>query len=1082
MNTSQLLRRGLLPVLACLFVSLSLLVGGSQARIAGEQGDNEELFSAAGSPKDSDRLVEGGTLRARYVTVNAEVLGDRDGSGHGQHGSALTLNLFPDAHYTAVPESVVSQKRGQIVWQGYVEGVDNSSVTITAVGNAVTGSMRVGSQLYKWHKLEDALHLLSEVVPYEPLPEMEPIPVSLPDGFQNFGPESDDGSQIDVLVVYTAASRARYGGQAGIESLINLAIAETNQAYANSEISTQLNLVHAAEVSYTESGNMSTDLSRLRGKADGYMDEIHALRDTYKADMVNLFEESIDFCGIAYLMTTLSNSFEVSAFSVVYSDCATGYYSFGHELGHNMGSHHDRANASGPGVFPYSFGYWNSSASFRTVMSYNCPSGCTRVKHFSNPDVSYNGTPTGIDHQTDPNNSADNARSISEARTTIANWRDSGAAPPQLPAAPSNLLASTTSQSEIDLTWTDNADNENGFVIERSPDGANGWSQVDSVGPNVVAYHDSGLLAGTDYYYRVYAYNSVGNSSPSNTAGATTSNLQPPAAPTNLAAASVSQSEIQLDWVDNADNENGFVIERSPNGSSGWSQIDTVGPNAVAYSDSGLLSGTSYYYRLYSYNGDGNSSYSNVAMARTDNLQPPAAPTNLAATPLLQSTIALLWTDNSNNEDGFAVERSLNAVNGWSETDTVAPNVVNYNDQGLAPATDYYYRVRSFNGDGNSAYSDVVLARTDDPPQIYDLVALTDIFVAGSVSGDCTATWVDDGELEMITERESGGKPSTRHTFMEHKWSFDLLAGQATTFWANVWATSSADDDQFVFSYSMDDVTYRDLFTVGETSDNGMYMVSQMPDTSSGTLYVKVTDTDRTPGHRFRDTIYIDHIFVRTEMTLGAAPEAPESLSADPISGSQISLSWQDMAANEYGYEIERKLASSSWSLIGAVGADSESYADTGLMPLSTYSYRIRAFNGAGYSAYTSPVSATTFEVDTLHLGQLTGTGEPASRNHWDATVPITVHDQNHNGVAGVTISGNWNALSGADSASCTTTDSSGICTITKFDIKRNVSGVTFSVTDVSHGDYIYVEIANDVGLTVTINQPQTSGSILDLR
>lgn len=110
--------------------------------------------------------------------------------------------------------------------------------------------------------------------------------------------------------------------------------------------------------------------------------------------------------------------------------------------------------------------------------------------------------------------------------------------------------------------------------------------------------------------------------------GVTCSNVtQPPtltpAAPGNLTASAVSSTQIDLTWADNSGNESGFSIERSPNGSSDWLQIMTVGPNVTRHSNSGLSSNTKYYYRVRAYNAHGNSGYSNVASATTGS--PPAS-------------------------------------------------------------------------------------------------------------------------------------------------------------------------------------------------------------------------------------------------------------------------------------------------------------------------------------------------------------------------------------------------------------------------------------------------------------------------
>ena len=90
------------------------------------------------------------------------------------------------------------------------------------------------------------------------------------------------------------------------------------------------------------------------------------------------------------------------------------------------------------------------------------------------------------------------------------------------PAAPGNLAATATSSSQINLTWTDNATNETGFYIERKTGSSGTYAQIAALGANVVSYSNTGLTAGTTYYYRVRAYNGSGNSAYSNEANATT--------------------------------------------------------------------------------------------------------------------------------------------------------------------------------------------------------------------------------------------------------------------------------------------------------------------------------------------------------------------------------------------------------------------------------------------------------------------------------------------------------------------------------------------------------------------------------
>jgi hypothetical protein len=187
------------------------------------------------------------------------------------------------------------------------------------------------------------------------------------------------------------------------------------------------------------------------------------------------------------------------------------------------------------------------------------------------------------------------------------------------PAAPSNLAATAVSTSQIDLTWVDNATNEGRFKIERClGSGCTNFAQIAQVGAGVANYSNSALASSTTYIYRVRAYNGGGDSSYSNTATATTSAASPApvAAPINLSATTVSATRIDLKWTDSANNETGFKIERSPNGTT-FTEIATVGENVTAYSNTGLACATFYHYRVRAYNAAGNSAYSNTAKKKT---------------------------------------------------------------------------------------------------------------------------------------------------------------------------------------------------------------------------------------------------------------------------------------------------------------------------------------------------------------------------------------------------------------------------------------------------------------------------------
>ena len=194
-----------------------------------------------------------------------------------------------------------------------------------------------------------------------------------------------------------------------------------------------------------------------------------------------------------------------------------------------------------------------------------------------------------------------------------------GTVAPVPPAAPTNLTATTFSSSQINLSWTDNANNENGFKVEQSTDGTT-FAQIAMLGSNTVSFSVTGLSASTTYHYRVVSFNDAGNSSFSNTASATTSAAPPalPAAPSALTATAVSRTQINLSWVDNSGNESGFRIERCKNAScTNFAQIAQVGANVSTFADTTVTKNTAYNYRVRAFNAGGNSSYSNTAGAKT---------------------------------------------------------------------------------------------------------------------------------------------------------------------------------------------------------------------------------------------------------------------------------------------------------------------------------------------------------------------------------------------------------------------------------------------------------------------------------
>jgi hypothetical protein len=358
----------------------------------------------------------------------------------------LSLDLFDAGTRTLELDEPEIQPNKAKVWRGRVRGEQDSDVTLAVRGTKMVGTITSGQRLYKIEPDENNRHRLVEidedamrpdhhplVVPDDGTPAEPPAPepnLQQPDARSAAATDAattaaaPTNTVVDLLVVYTSTARAKQGGQSAMNALITLGVDLANQAYKNSQIAMQLRLVRAAEVAYAETGNMNTDLTRLRNTSDGFMDTVHQLRNQYKADLVALIvDNGGPYCGIAYVMANGPRaSFASYAFSVTDRDCVSNN-TLTHELGHNMGDAHDRASG-GSGVFPYSYGYRDPVGKFRTIMAYACPTvSCPRVKYFSNPKIKINGRPAGIDHRVNPTNSADNARSMNEVRNIVAAWR-----------------------------------------------------------------------------------------------------------------------------------------------------------------------------------------------------------------------------------------------------------------------------------------------------------------------------------------------------------------------------------------------------------------------------------------------------------------------------------------------------------------------------------------------------------------------------------------------------------------------------------------------------------------------------------
>jgi hypothetical protein len=585
--------------------------------------------------------------------------------------------------------------------------------------------------------------------------------------------------------------------------------------------------------------------------------------------------------------------------------------------------------------------------------------------------------------------------------TTFAN---SGTAP----AAPSGLTATASGSNVINLSWVDNSSNEINFEIQRSTDGTN-YTLISTAGPNATTYSNT-VAAGSTYYYRVRATNIYGSSSYTTAASVNMpagSNLEDITNATNAnisALYSGSGTETVSQFIDNnvttkylVNNPNNWIklecprtyvatkytitsandwMERDPSGwtfegsmdGTTWTTLDvqsniTFASRTQTREFSFTNTAEHLYYRLTIPSTKGSPDMQMMEWqiwGVPGTVAPPSgAPTNFTATVASSNQINLNWTDNSNNESGFSIFRSEDGIT-YTLVTTVAANTTTYSDLNLSASTPFAYKVRAQNAGGFSAYAGPVFATTQTPvlpPDITDNAGgiITDQY--GDVGGDnnlidnsvntryyanYATTWIGfQAAASAVVTAYAIASSNDNSSHDLKNWTFEGSNNGTTWTILNTQSGVIFPNRQGTKTYTFSNTNAYTYYRLNVTSNNGA---------SSGTAFAE-WQIFGTGGGSPKTT----------------APTAPNSLVAKAVSGDQILVTWND-GSNETSYRIEWSTdGGTTWDYKNLV-ANSTKFIHHDLIDLTIYTYRLRAENPNGISAYIGPAKDTTLSdafVDT---------------------------------------------------------------------------------------------------------------------
>lgn len=593
---------------------------------------------------------------------------------------------------------------------------------------------------------------------------------------------------------------------------------------------------------------------------------------------------------------------------------------------------------------------------------------------------------------------------------------------PNKPDKPVNVIVTPLALNEVKLDWSDNPNpdyNETNFEVYAATQAGGPYNLVGITGQDVTSRVVSGLQANTRYYFIIRAVNNTGASATTDEVTALTNgDNQAPSAPGNLRITSSSTNSVSLSWNASTDN---IGVEWYDIFINGLKSYVTKSTSFTCYNLTSVTGGTAFVVKARDAAGNLSLPSNNVIGLISGSVPPPPAkPGNITVTPLSHKSIKLDWADNSTDETGFNIYRSLNPIAGFTLIGAVPANTTTYTDNaGLLPATTYYYQV-------SATY---IYGGSDINAEPQASWRFNNNFTDASPSNK---TLVNNGTTFNATDKQEGSHSlsfnGTNRSLTVNTAEGDYLRGayeaKSVSFWMKsasntgnrvivdiggsddgisvrlnsnrLYANVASNNTRTEISTPYTSTGWNHIAVVYATNTFRLYVNGVLATSNTGLSFTSVGTTTNasaigvtsgTNSANLSSTAFYNGLLDNFEVfdialsatqiaslmtgqqspaqgtTLATppAPAAPSAVVATGLNHSSIQLNWSDNSTDETGFRIYKSDNNDqNFVLLTTVPANTTAYTDGGLFPTMVRYYKVAAYDVFGETYAAAGDSAKT--------------------------------------------------------------------------------------------------------------------------